>query len=76
MAARTTDHKVHMMVIVTMSGSAFGMASAAAKTAAMLRVPIPSARDFLFRNATITSGILTWRPMAARFDTVKISTNG
>ena len=43
MAARTTDHNVHMMVITTMRESAFGMARAAANTAAMLRVPIPSA---------------------------------
>ena len=43
MAARTTDHNVHMTVITTMRGSAFGMARAAASTAAMLRVPIPSA---------------------------------
>ena len=43
MAARTTDHNVHMMVITTMRGSAFGMARAAANTAATLRVPIPSA---------------------------------
>ena len=40
---KTTDHKVHMTVIVTISGSAFGMARAAANTAATLRVPIPSA---------------------------------
>ena len=28
------------------------------------------------RNATMTSGIRTWRPIAARFDTVKTSTKG
>ena len=32
-----------MTIIVTMRGSPFGMASAAANTAAMLRVPIPRA---------------------------------
>ncbi len=35
-----------------------------------------SAMAVLFRNAAITSGIRTWRPMAARFDTVKINTKG
>ena len=49
MAESTTDHKVYMMTIVTMRGSAFGMARAAAKTAAMLRVPIPS--DMTLRSA-------------------------
>jgi len=51
MAARTTDHNVHMMTIITMRGSAFGIARAAAKTAAMLRVPIPS--DMTLRCACV-----------------------
>jgi hypothetical protein len=58
MAARTTDHSVHMMTIAVIHGSPLGMARTPASTAAMLRLPIP-------RHITLRS--LCFRPKPKRY---------